>query len=99
MKSTRKSILRQMAAIQRMERGTLCPMQGGRYHNLQAWVAGRNQVRYVPASQVKATRKAIAGYKLFTSLAQRYADLVVEETRAAAHAAGFAPEKTKGRRN
>jgi len=81
MKSTRQSILRQMTAIERMERGKLCPMQGGRYYNLQSWEKGKNVVRYVPASEVPQIAKAVEGYKKFMSLAERYADWVVQDTR------------------
>lgn len=97
MKSTRESILRKMAAIGRMERGTLCPVRGGRYHNLQSWEDGRNRVRYVPASQLDAVREAVEGYKAFMDLARRYADLVVQDTRKALNAAGNEPKKAKGR--
>jgi len=55
MKSTRKSILEQMAGVERMERGKLCSMRGGRYYNLQSWEGGRNLVRYVPASDLNGT--------------------------------------------
>jgi len=74
--STPKSILDQMAKIQRMERGKLCPMQGGRFFNHQTWEKGRNAVRYVPATDVPALRKSIEGYKQFMDLAQNYVDLI-----------------------
>jgi hypothetical protein len=79
--STPKSILDQMANIQRMERGAICPMQGGRFFNHQSWEKGRNVVRYVPAADVPALRKSIQGYKQFTALAQNYVDLIVQRTR------------------
>jgi hypothetical protein len=79
--STPKSILDQMAKIQRMERGKLCPMQGGRFFNHQSWEKGRNAVRYVPATDVPALRKSIEGYKQFMDLAQNYVDLIVQQTR------------------
>jgi hypothetical protein len=72
-----------MTAIERMERGKLCPMQGGRYYNLQAWENGKNVVRYVPASEAPGIAKAVEGYKKFMNLAKRYADLVVQDTRKA----------------
>lgn len=84
MKSTRKSILDQMAAIERMERGTLCPMRGGLYYNLQSWEGGRNVVRYIPAYQVETVAKAVEGYRQFMELAMRYSDLVIKDTRKAA---------------
>jgi hypothetical protein len=99
MKSTRESILREMAGIGRMERGTLCPVRGGRYHNLQSWEDGRNRVRYVPASRLDAVREAVEGYRTFMDLARRYADLVVRDTRKAAPAAGSEPRKAKAKRN
>jgi hypothetical protein len=95
MKSTRESILRRMIAIDRMERGTLCPMRDGRYHNLQSWEDGRNRVRYVPAHEVRAVRKAVEGYRMFMDLARQYADLVIQDTRKAAPLAGNEPKKVK----
>ena len=83
MKSTRKSILEQMAAIERMERGKLCAMRGGRYYNLQSWEGGRNVVRYVPAADAGSVQKDVEHYKRFMELAKRYADLAIQETRKA----------------
>jgi len=80
--STPKSILDQMAKIHRMERGTICPMQGGRFFNHQSWEKGRNVVRYVPAADVPALRKSIQGYKQFLALANKYVDFIVQLTRA-----------------
>ena len=85
-----------MTAIERMERGTLCAMQGGRYHNLQSWEGGRNRVRYVPAAQLEAVREAVEGYKEFMDLARQYAELAVRDTRKALSAAGTEPKKAKG---
>lgn len=96
MKSTRKSLLLRMAAIERMERGTLCPMREGRYYNLQSWEVGRNVVRYVRAGEVQDVRQAVGGYTKFMNLAKRYADLVVQDTRKAARLAQKVPEKVKG---
>jgi len=70
-----------MAAIERMERGKLCPMRGGRYYNLQSWEGGRNVVRYVPVSESVSVQKAIEQYKRFMELAKRYAELVIQDTR------------------
>lgn len=76
-----------MTAIERMERGKLCPMQGGRYYNLQSWENGKNVVRYVPASEVRDLAEAVEGYNTFMNLAKRYADLVVQDTRKAVSSA------------
>lgn len=81
MKSTRKSILEQMAAIERMERGKLCAMRDGRHYNLQSWEGGRNVVRYVPVAEAASVKKDVAQYKRFMELAKRYADLVIQDTR------------------
>ena len=79
--STPKSILDQMAKIQRMERGKICPMQGGLFFNHQSWEKGKNVVRYVPATDAPTIRKSIEGYKQFMDLTQNYVDLIVQKTR------------------
>ena len=79
--NTLQALLKKIAAIKTMERGTLCPMQSGRYYNHQTWVKGRNVVRYVPKSEVRELRKAIAGYRRFLELTQQYADCVIQTTR------------------
>ena len=95
MKSTRESLLRRMRTIERMERGKLCPMRGGRYYNLQSWEDGRNVVRYVPASDAKSVAEAVDGYKTFMELAKRYADLVIQDTRKAVLLARNEPSKSE----
>ena len=97
MKSTRQSILRQMAAIDRMERGKVCPMRGGKYHNLQSWEGGRNVVRYVRPNELEAVRQAVEGYNRFMELARRYADLVIQDTRKAARPAEPEPGEVKNK--
>ena len=79
--STPNSIIEQMAQIQEMERGKLCQLQGGRYFNHQTWENGRNVVRYVPATEVAALRKSIAGYQRFLKLTNNYVALIVRQTR------------------
>jgi hypothetical protein len=76
-----KQLLQRMAAIDRMERGTLCRMTGRPHYNHQTWQDGRNVVHYVPIQEAPSLRKAIAGYRLFTKLAQQYADEVIRLTR------------------
>jgi hypothetical protein len=76
-----KRLLERMAEIERMERGTLCRMTGRPHYNHQTWHNGRNEVRYVPASQAAALGKAIEGYQLFIKLAEQYADEVIRVTR------------------
>ena len=96
---TPQDLLKEIAAIRSMERGTLCRMGAGRYFNHQTWQQGRNVVRYVPAAERVALRKAIAGYRRFLALTQQYADLIVQRTRteraAASRPSTSAPRRTK----
>jgi len=83
MKQTKKmkKLLERMEAIERMERGKLCQMSGGAHYNHQTWREDRNEVRYVPKSDVAELKKDIAGYQLFAKLAERYADEVIRISR------------------
>lgn len=78
---TMQRLLERMAAIERMERGKLCQMTGRPQYNHQTWRNGRNEVRYVPADDVEALRKAIEGYQRFIQLAEQYVDEVIRSTR------------------
>jgi hypothetical protein len=84
-KCSPQSVLHDIAQIQQMERGTLSVIgQGpaGPYYNHQCYEEGRNVSRYVPSSQLNEIKEAIEGYHRFQALAQQYAQLVVEKTRA-----------------
>ena len=83
MKTTKKMnrLLERMSKIERMERGKLCQMGGRPHYNHQTWRDGRNEVRYVPNDEVAELKKDIAGYKLFTKLAEQYADEVIRVSR------------------
>jgi hypothetical protein len=76
-----KRLLERMAAIERMERGTLCRMTGRAHYNHQTWRNGKNEVRYVPDGDVETLQQAIDGYRLFMTLAEQYADEVIRLTR------------------
>lgn len=76
-----KRLLERMAEIERMERGKLCQMGGRPHYNHQAWRGGKNVVRYVPKVEVAELEKDIAGYQLFTKLAEQYADEVIRVSR------------------
>jgi len=78
-----KRLLERMEAIERMERGTLCQMGGRPHYNHQTWRGGRNEVRYVPKSEVAELKKDITGCQLFTKLAEQYADEVIRQSRRA----------------
>ena len=76
-----EAIFKQIARIQRMERGKLCPMRAGAYYNHQTWQNGRNVVRYVPRQRAADLQKAIAGYHQYLKLTQAYADEIIRRTR------------------
>lgn len=85
--STKQELLRQIAAIDSMERGKLCAYSfkersgGGPYHKLQLWQEGRNLTRYVPAADVAEVETALAGYAHYQQLTEKYAQLIIAETR------------------
>ncbi len=83
MKHTKKMkrLLERMADIGRMERGKLCQMGERPHYNHQTWREGRNEVWYVPKDEVAELKKDIAGYQLFTKLADQYADEVIRQSR------------------
>jgi hypothetical protein len=76
-----KRLLERMAAIEGMERGKLCQMSGRPHYNHQTWRNGRNEVRYVPKDEVAQLKRDIAGYQLFSKLAEQYADEVIRSSR------------------
>lgn len=84
-KST-QNILSEIAQIDRMERGKLSVMRetlNGTAYKLQAWENGKNQSRYVPPEQAEAVQEALEGYQRFRALTDEYAELKIQETRAA----------------
>jgi hypothetical protein len=80
-KSQPEAILKQIARLQWMERGKLCPMGAGAYYNHQTWEKGRNRVRYVPRERVADLQKAIVGYQQYLKLTKSYADAIIRRTR------------------
>jgi len=84
MKRQPEVLLKEIAALQQMERGKLCRMRRGPkgdYYNHQTWEKGKNVVRYVPQDQVTSLKHAIAGYQKFLHLTQIYADEIIRRTR------------------
>ena len=75
-------LLKRIARIEQMERGKLCRLAGRPDYNHQTWQNGRNISRYVRPEEVAALRAATAGYRLFRSLAEQYADAIIRRTRA-----------------
>ena len=74
-------LLKRMAGIGRMERGTICQLAGRPHYNHQTWRGGRNVSRYVRFEDVAALQEAIEGYGRYMKLAQQYADEVIGRTR------------------
>lgn len=85
-----EDLLKQIAAIQKMERGKLCRMRDGAHYNHQTWEKGRNVVRYVPREQISHLHNAISGYQKYTKLTKAYADAVIQRTRSAEKRGGSA---------
>ena len=88
--SPKALLLQQIAAITSMERGKLSTYSfkdrsehAGPYYKLQRWENGKNHTRYVPAEEVPQVQAALAGYEKFEELTGRYAEVVIDETRAA----------------
>lgn len=82
---TPESLLRDLAQIQRLERGSLSVLRqgpNGPYYNHQCYEEGRNVSRYVPAEQVEELKAALAEHQRFQQLVQQYVQLLVERTRA-----------------
>jgi hypothetical protein len=79
--SEKTRLLEQIAAIPAMERGKLSPHSSGRHQKLQCWQDGRNHTRHVAADELPAVESALAGYAQYRQLTERYADLVIQETR------------------
>ena len=82
---TPESILRQIAQIQHMDRGSVSIIRqgpNGPYYNHQCYENGRNVSRYVPADQVPQLQQAIEDYQSFEQLVGQYAQLLIEKTRA-----------------
>jgi len=87
----RQEILNEMAQIQSMERGKICPMtrkkvQDGKevaveYFNHQTWQDGKNICRYVKADELQAIKQAIEGRQRFEELADEFVEATVQMTR------------------
>lgn len=83
--SSPTQLLQQIAQIQRMEPGKLCVIRqgpNGPYYNLQCREGGKTLTRYVPPDQAQVVAEHTANYQQFQSLVGRYAQLIIEQTRA-----------------
>ena len=82
---TPQALLEQILQIQRMEHGSLSIIgQGpnGPYYNLNSWEDGKNRCRYLPQDKVQEVQQAIAGYDKYRQLTERYAQQIIDQTRA-----------------
>ena len=101
--TTQTDLLAQIAQIQLMERGKLSPYTfkeraapATPYYRLQCWENGKNVTRYIRSEQVPMVEEALAGHAKFQALAEQYAQLVIDQTRA--QLAGVGVKKKPGRR-
>ncbi len=86
--SEKAQILAQIAAIKSMEFGKLSeyqhrgrPKDSSSYYRLQIWCDGKNRTRYIRPEELPAIQEAIDGHARFRELADKYAAIVVAETR------------------
>ena len=83
-KNTPEILLHQIAAIDRMEHGTISILRmgpNGPYFSFQGWENGRHVSRYVPAEQEPALRENIAAYQRFDARVHEYVRLVSDQSR------------------
>lgn len=83
-KNTPENILRQIAGIQHMEKGTLSTIREtakGPSCNFQRWEDGRNRSEYVPADQVAHVRKNLQAHATFETLVANYSQALSTRSR------------------
>ena len=92
LETRRKQILKEMARIDCMEKGTLTAeyrdsvkdgkkVRLGPYYKHQIWKDGRNASRRIRATDADHMGEAVDGYHEFKRLADEYAEVTVEMTR------------------
>ena len=89
----REQILKQMAQIDSMARGSMTAeyrektkkngekVQLGPYYKYQRWENGRNVTRRVPSDEAEQLEKAVEGYHYFLELAEEFVTMTVEMTQ------------------
>ncbi|MCK5130707.1 MAG: hypothetical protein KAR40_00965 [Candidatus Sabulitectum sp.] len=94
----REEILKQMAQIDSMAKGSLNTeyretkkkggekVQLGPYYKYQRWENGRNVTRRVSAEEAEQLKKAVDGYHRFLELADEFVAISVEMTEEAGRA-------------
>ncbi|MEK7615115.1 MAG: DUF6788 family protein [Patescibacteria group bacterium] len=92
--SERQKLIKEMAAIDCMEKGRLTaeyrevvrdgkPAKKGPYYKHQTWKNGQNISRRVPREEAEVLKNAVEGYHRFRELAEDYVETTVQMTRAA----------------
>jgi hypothetical protein len=82
--NTPQSILRQLASIDQMERGTLSVIRqtpNGPCCNFQRWEDGRHRSEYIPADQVARVKENLQAHAQFASLVEEYVHLISSRSR------------------
>jgi len=88
----RNEILREMTAVDRMQRGRLSKqffkvmkngneVAQGPYYVLQHWRAGKNVCQRVAAKDVESVQSAIEGRERFEKLAREFVEITEQMTR------------------
>jgi len=81
---TPEAVLRQIAGIARMEKGTLSTIRQtahGPCCNFQRWDQGRNLSEYIAADQVAEVREHLQAHAQFEALVAQYVQLVSARSR------------------
>ena len=82
---TPQTLIEQILQIQHMEHGSLSIIrQGphGPYYSLNSWENGKNCCRYLPQDKVPEVQQAVEGYRKYQQVTERYAQQIIEQTRA-----------------
>ena len=83
-KSTPESILKEVAAIQRLEKGSLSTIRQtakGPSCNFQRWENGRNRSEYVPADQAAQVQENLQAHARFETLVSSYVQALSTRSR------------------
>lgn len=83
-KTTPESILQEVAAIQRLEKGSLSSIRQtakGPAFNFQRWENGRNRSEYVPADQAAQVQENLQAHVRFETLVASYVEALSARSR------------------
>lgn len=83
-KNTPESILHELTAIQRLEKGSLSTIRQtakGPAFNFQRWENGRNRSEYIPADQALEVQENLLAHVRFESLVASYVEALSARSR------------------